>query len=165
MKTENTLTKIEITGGSNGYPEPHLGNALIDFDTFEEAQKFADANDTEVCLFHQRDGWHSWENQGTIYRPLTDSDLFDNMGENYYPYTKEDEANYRERIAEMSEDESLEDIKQAIENLIELKEEAEKAGEDMIVIVYENRYYETIDRVMMSCNHDTHQYAIGVPLY
>lgn len=60
------LDFVEITEGMNGSPK-NLHKALTGFDTFEDAECFADEVNGEVVLLSRRDGHHFWKCSGRAF--------------------------------------------------------------------------------------------------
>ena len=56
-------TAEEVTQGMNGYPSG-LYKAISGFESFEDAERFADEVKGEVVLLTKRDGHQFWSNNG-----------------------------------------------------------------------------------------------------
>jgi hypothetical protein len=160
------LRVIEITTGSNGYPQGLGDYGVIDFDSYETAKEFAKEHKCEVVLFHQKNGWHLWENRGNRYEPLSADDYLRDLGDNYSSaMTIQDENNYfAEKLADLSQnfDGNLDNIKEAIKEYEKLISEIETADEDEVVITSGGRYIETIKEKMMAYSEDCDIWEIGV---
>lgn len=158
MKSINQLTQIDITSGSNGYPE-NIRLGYIGFDTLEEADQFATETNGRVRLFHKRDGWQFYESKGDMFKPLTADNYIEDLGDNYYSV---DADSIRElindNVLEVDDDKLISFLKDQVEIL----EELEKASDDQTVICGYGKYYETVDNEMMSYHEDVHTYEIGV---
>ena len=89
-------TRIEITTGRNGYPE-NLKFAFTDFDTFEQAEKFAKEYNGDVVLVQQRAGWQFWEEVDTICFPISVAQAY----YNFDIYDKEAVAQEIKELAKM----------------------------------------------------------------
>lgn len=162
MKTEN-YQKIEITQSSNGYPK-HIKPAYIGFNSYEEAEEFQNQfENSEICLFHKKDGWHFWENTGKMHRPLTYKNYLSDLGDNYNIYNEDQEL---ERLKEMlSYCDDTNQMQTLIDNYNELLKKIKyDSDKDNIIILYENRFYDEVPENMMGYYHDTHSYSIGVLL-
>ena len=100
MKTFNIkgqeveLTRIEVTTGRNSFLE-NLKFAYTDFETFEEAERFAKEYNGDVVLVRQRAGWQFWEDRGTIYAPIT-------LAEAYYDFDRYDKEAVAQEIKELA---------------------------------------------------------------
>lgn len=89
-------TRIEITTGRNGYPE-NLKFAFTDFDTFEQAEKFAEEYNGDVVLVYQRAGWQFWKEGDTIYFPISVAEAYGKFD----IYDKESVAQEIKELAKM----------------------------------------------------------------
>lgn len=89
-----TMKKIPLTHAMNGYPDERGDFGIIGFDTFDEAEEFADQFNLDVGVFETRDGWHFWKHLGCINEPFSPQDLVDKLGDNA-------------QIVELGEDETL----------------------------------------------------------
>jgi hypothetical protein len=145
MKKINELTQIDITSGSNGYPD-NIRIGYIGFDSFEEAEQFAKETKSRVRCFHKRDGWTLYECKGDQFGPLTVDDYLKDLGDNYYPVDEES-------VCELLTEEK---------SKFTILEKLQKASEDQTVICHYGRYYDTVDNELMSYHKDTHTYVIGV---
>lgn len=63
------LDIVSVTSASNGYPQ-NVQLALIGFDTFEQAEDVANANDLTIVSLYKRDGWNLWADQGAACGPI-----------------------------------------------------------------------------------------------
>lgn len=87
-RTENLASEwgldfVEITEGMNGYPKNHH-KALMGFDTFEDAECFAEEVNGEVVLLTRRDGHHFWFNNGRQYEALARAKFIDENEEEMF---------------------------------------------------------------------------------
>ena len=138
------LRTIETTNGTNGYPE-ETKEAIIGFETYEQAQEVAKEYHMNVEKFFRRDGWGMWQRKGEAFGPLEIS--ADDFGDDYSQYTKADLRNFEELKKEVDE---------------KTLEEIEKSEDDEIVITCEGRYYDTVKQTCMEFSEDSKTYAIGV---
>lgn len=60
-----TLSCEGYTLGINGYPK-HVRAILVGFDSFEDAEEVAKDFGVRVDVFRIRDGWHFWEDAGSV---------------------------------------------------------------------------------------------------
>ncbi len=157
------LEKIEITYGSNGYPKGLGDYGVIGFNTFEDAEKFAEENDCKVHLFQIRDGHSLWENRGAIYRALTSEDYLKDLGENYF-YADNNNDSYREILEDLAQkfDGDFSYLKAYIATVEEIQNEVEKCCDDEIVIIANGLYFETVKKEIMSYHEDVTRYVLGV---
>ena len=159
---ENSLEYIETTIGMNGYPKCIRG-AIIGFETFEEAEKFAEERGLVIRTFFKREGWQLYQrNANTTWGPLEIG--CDDYGDDYHQYTADDREDfYEEQVKPMLGDfDNFEDLQQFIEDRKEVFDELQSIDETQLVITYMGRYYETIDRKMMQWSNDSKTWVIGV---
>lgn len=83
LASEWGLDIVDITQGMNGYPKG-LYKALIGFDTFEDAEVFAEEVKGEVVLLTKRDGHQFWSNNGRQYEALERAKFIDEETEDVY---------------------------------------------------------------------------------
>lgn len=157
------LNYKEITTGMNGYPQG-LGNyAVIGFDSFADAEKFADENGCEVHLFKVRDGHQLWSNCGRKYEPLKASEYISDLGDDYSEV--DNSTDYiQDRLKELANDfdGDFDTLKKFIADQEEILEEVENAEKDEVVIVNCGKYSETIKAELMSYHEDVTTLSIGV---
>jgi len=158
------LKTIEITYGMNGYPEGLGDRGVIGFRTFEDAEKFAEEWGGEVVHFHSRDGWHLWEVKGRAWSPYSADDYLSDLGDDYnIEYDTED--NIKAKLESLIEnyDGDLLDLIGKMGKLMELLNAVYYNYRGLKTVISRNgEYCESIENAMMSYNHDTHKYAIGV---
>lgn len=163
IQMDYDLELLETTTGVNGYPQS-LKYALIGFETFEEAQEIANKYpEIRITTFHKRDGWQLWErNNNTTYQSFLTS--ASDFGSDYNQFTSEDAVDYFENeVKPFLEDfENFEDLKKFLEEREEVLDKIQLLGDNELVITYQGRYYDTIEKESMSFYHDTHHYAIGI---
>lgn len=58
---ENGYHVVNTTIERSGYPR-YTSYAIVDFDSFKEAEEFADKHGMRVVLLTKRDGWDFWYN-------------------------------------------------------------------------------------------------------
>ena len=159
---ENGLEYIETTTGMNGYPQCIRG-AIIGFQSFEEAEKLAKEHNLCIRTFFKRAGWQLYErNINTTWEPLEIG--CSDYGDNYNQYTVDDLENFfEEQVSPMLGDfDNFEDLQTFINNSKEVYEKLQSIDETQIVIAYLDRYYETIDRKLMSWSNDGKTWVIGI---
>lgn len=142
---ENNLEVVETTSQRNGYPA-NLCRAIIGFSSFEEAQRIADENGLTLVWIDQRDGWQLWHRGDTASEPMTIKS--DDFGDDY---NFEDDADNvmemaREVIADMASHATFDDIRSYMEEIGKITEAIEELEEDQVVVTYEGKYYDTIER-------------------
>ena len=55
----NGLELIDTSSARNGYPQ-QLQQAIIGFDTFEDAEMLAEEHGLSIAIFSKLDGWGIW---------------------------------------------------------------------------------------------------------
>lgn len=157
----NNLQFIETTSGANGYPE-NLEPALIGFETFEDAEKFASENGLQTYIFHKRDGWQLWERKNPAYEPFNIS--AEDYGDNYNMYTPDElEDYYDNEIKPCLENfDNMDDLKNFLHDQERIMDELERCDEGEAVITYCGYYFDTIQIKSIEWSFDTHNYIIGV---
>lgn len=156
------LAKIETTSERNGYPS-HLRDAVIGFESFEQAKEFAEEFGFDLTYFEKRDGWQLWYRAGGVaFDPMLVS--CNDYGDDYTEFQpgmgEEDffESEIVEVISNFSDFESFDNF---LEEKKELWEEIQKAEEGQIVIAHCGKYFETVNSPTMYFSHDTKHVAIG----
>lgn len=91
---DNGLELIQTTAGMNGYPQ-QLQDAIIGFDTFEEAEKLAKENGLSIEVFTKRDGWDLWYRTGNTAWEAFERSCED-YGEDYAQYANDEAEDYVE---------------------------------------------------------------------
>lgn len=78
------MERIDTTSDAGGYPS-EIHPAIIGFDSFEEAEKMAEENHLDICIFARRNGWDLWHREeGRAY------DAFERSGECVMDYEEND---------------------------------------------------------------------------
>lgn len=160
---QDGYSTIEITYGTNGYPQ-HLGDyGVIGFENFDAAQQFAEQYGGEVAHFTSRDGWHFWNTTGRAWGPYTVYDMLKDMGDNYSIASNEFEV-YAEQLAEVARrfDGDFSELKAVMNNIEEIILAIDNKDDDEAVITNCGNYYDTVKMETMQYSYDTHRYAIGV---
>lgn len=158
------MQTIEITTGMNGYPS-HLHKGIIGFDTFDQAEEYAKQNNGVVVALRKRDGWQFWESEGRVFEPLrVDSDTY---GDDYSTETSQE--NWKDTChdllsAMINDDASLEDISNAVKDMIAVSEKIDLLGEDEAVLLCLGKYCDTIKTRTMSYSEDVWHHEIGVEI-
>jgi hypothetical protein len=160
-----SLMVIETTSELNGYPS-NLKNALIGFNTFEDAKKIADENKLLIQFFKKKDGWNLWYRTNDIaYNPIRNKaeDYGDNYKE-YNPtvYTSLEylyEVEFQELIKNNNFSlQELKDYIKLIENLYELIEACNEG--DIVISDLYNHY--VVPEYTTYFQYDTNHLAIGL---
>lgn len=152
------LDVIETTTGTNGYPQ-NLKFAIVDFDTFEQAQELADKYNLSIESFEKRDGWQLWSRGNrTMYKPYQ-LDVHMDFGDNY---SEVDEDVIVDGIKDNIDNLEYSDIADYLRGQVEILDEIEKAADDEVVITHMGEYYDTLPQESMIFYHDTRNYTIGL---
>jgi len=163
IQMDYDLEMIETTTGTNGYPRC-LKKALIGLKNFEQVEEIANKYpEVRITTFHKRDGWQLWErDNNTTYEALQNS--ASDFGDDYTQFTSEDAEDYFENeVKPFLEDfENFEDLNKFLKEREEVLDKIQLLDDNELVITYQGRYYDTIEKKSMSFYHDTHHYAIGV---
>lgn len=162
---ENNLECINTTSERSGYPR-NVKDAIIGFESFNQAEALAELHNLEITIFEKKDGWDLWFRTGAgTYEPFSNGS--EDYGDNYFEIQKMDEDTFIENeVKFFFEDEnnldSFERIEAFLKNKKEIWDEVEKMDDDEIVITFEGNYYETIKKSSMYFYHDTNHFAIGL---
>lgn len=154
------MTQIETTNGMNGYPSD-LKNAVIGFETFEEAEAYAADNEMEVQMFYRRDGWQLWERKGAVYEAI--KVRVEDFGDDYQALTEQDQEDFYEEWVKPAIDDcdSIDELKKVITDLEEIQDKLLLIDETQLVLVRGNQYEQTLDKFVMEYTYDVHHYVIG----
>lgn len=159
------LTVIETTSERNGYPS-NLKNAIIGFDTFEDAKKIAEENNLSIEMFKKKDGWNLWYRTNNIsYNPMPNK--AEDYGDNYKEYDPVIfssleylyEVEFRDVIK--GNDFSLQELKDFIKKIEDLYKEIESCEDDEIVISDLSSHY-IVPEHTMYWTYDTNHIVIGL---
>ena len=149
------LDIVEVTQGMNGYPEG-LYKAIVGFDSFEDAEYFAEQVNGEVVLLSKRNEHHLWTNKGRAYEGIERANLID---ENRYK-AFENELDFEEWCCEEIEQQmnggfDLFDFRDKILQMCDTYEEIRTKGRNEISIVDIKDYScETTDKYVTSVHDD-----------
>lgn len=163
------LQAIEITTGTNGYPEG-LHGGVIGFDSIEEAEKVAKEFDGEVVEFRRRDGWQLWESRGIALK-MYGLDRFKSSDDVDFRFleSEDDVENFfNEEVKSMLENGfSMVQIRDYMMPMQDILDEIDLLDEDeaLKVNAYTPSEFETIAKKTMSYEEDVYQYVIGVELH
>ena len=156
------LEVIETTTDKNGYPKD-LQNALVGFDTFEDAQDVAEEYGLRITTFVRKDGHEFYyRNNNTTYEPL--HIRAEDYGDDYKVFDKNHHKNYYKNEVRpyLSDFDNIDDLFDFVNEQMNIITELENIGNDELVIVRDGEYYETIERNTMCWEHDDEIVIIGV---
>lgn len=157
------LDIVTITKGANDYPE-YLYDAISGFDTFEDAEAFAQDVNGDVVKLRQRDGHHFWENTGNLYYPLQIRE-FVNWEDNEVILDLEEFEWWKEQEIDFMTDNEWEedDINARMTKIEEIAKAVSEMGSDMaLVLRKENLYYYTEKKCPTEIRQDVYTYEVAV---
>jgi hypothetical protein len=153
---------IETTTGRNGYPQ-NIKDAIIGFDTFEEAKAAANKFGLDIQTFHRKAGWQLWERNGyTAYEEFTNS--CEDYGDDFREFSKNDIIDFinDEVMEAIDEFTSIESVQELLDAKNDLLNKIVEAKDDEIVITHCGEYYDTIKKKSMSFSYDGKTDVIGL---
>jgi hypothetical protein len=155
------LEYIETTSGTNGYPQ-NIQGAIVGFDNWEQLEEVATKYKLNPINLHKRDGWQLYERQGIATEPFKNSS--NDYGDDYFEC--DDADAYQKQVMEdvfpYLELSTFEDIENWVKEIKEVYNELLTCGDDEVVITYQGRFYEKINKLSINFSHDTHNYIIGL---
>ena len=147
--------------GYNSVDTKSGGAAVVGFDTWEEAEKFADMQGLRLALLSRRDGARLFEgdNDYLLYAPKVDYEDFG--GEWQYDGSTEEEA-----VADGMKGfiEGMDDvcaIEEAAIRFAEIWEAVQGLGDDEILVVFDNLKFEAHQEHTMDWWRDGSRYVVG----
>lgn len=164
LANEWGLDVVEITQGTNGYPEG-LYKALKGFDYFENAEDFAEQVGGEVVLISKRDGHQFWKNNGRAYGGIQRASFINES--KYEIFT--DEGDFEEWCCQEVEYQmqcgfNLFDMKDTLETMCDTYDEIYgRCSDEMIVVDISDYTCESVEKVVTEIHdNDVTMYAIAV---
>ena len=160
-KQEN-LELISTTDSQNGYPHNEM-QAIIGFDSFEQAEELAEKNNLSVEVFIKRDGNDFWFRTGNKAYEAFERESAD-YGEDCTTYTKEDvEKYYTNEIEGMLSDfEDLDELSAFVDSHKAIYAALKNLKDGELLIVCNGEVCDTVQQTTMSYSNDSHMYAIGL---
>lgn len=158
------LKLIQINTEGNDYPRGLGSYGAIGFDTYEDAEKFAEENGGEVYIFETRAGHTFWRAKGNKYEALTAQDYINDCNDNVNVVCIESETeHFWEAVKETQENEDFESLLKIIDKQKEAIDFFENLPEDETPIYDGNcDSYESVPNTMMHYSEDVYTYAVGV---
>ena len=160
----DNIYEIETTTNRTGYPS-ELKKAVIGFDTYEEAEAYAEEHDMSIESFFQKDGWSLWARDGY---PLHAFQLHaSDFSDDYRQYNWCDAERFMEEameeLAELKEydDWTEEQVEDYLEKARKVRDEISKLKEGQFACVYDNYVFAVYECETMQYYHDGTTYAIG----
>lgn len=160
-KQEN-LELISTTDSQNGYPHNEM-QAVIGFDSFEQAEELAEKNNLSVEIFTKRNGNDFWFRTGNKAYEAFERESAD-YGEDCTTYTKEDvEKYYTNEIEGMLSDfEDLDELSAFVDSHKAIYAALKNLKDGELLIVCNGEVCDTVQQTTMSYSNDSHMYAIGL---
>lgn len=155
---------IETTSNRNGYPT-NLKEAVIGFETYEEAQEYARENGMEICSFFKKQGWDLWVREGYIANAFQlNASMF---SDDYSHYDWNDGERYMEeakqQVADFKEYDGWEDerCQEYLEECEQCRDEIDNLQEGEFACVANNQVCEVYKLHCMEYSHDGTTHVIG----
>lgn len=165
------LETITTTTGRNGYPE-NLQLAIIGFENFDDAEKFAKENKLELIRVQRKFGQDLWNRMGTAYKELErDGSEF---GDDFTVYDPKDYYSdetdtfdakifYQERVKDLIElMDDFDEARKLLDDFEEVSNALRNADDDELVVCEGTcRNMEVIKKYCMQYSFDSTEYAIA----
>lgn len=158
------LNEVTITQGMNGYPKG-LYKVLTGFDTFEDAEYFAEEIKGETILIAKKNGWNFWVNKGRVFEGIDRAYFIDENNEEMFTNVNSFESWAKEEIESMLRmGDNIYDIRNACIGLCNISDDIYKMHKHKICIVAKSTYdYDIVDRYTTQLHdNDVTTYAIAV---
>jgi succinate dehydrogenase/fumarate reductase flavoprotein subunit len=153
MTTNSNLTRHDLVKAhNNGYPNFTGLTAYTGFETFEQAEAFANEVGGKLHSIYNRNGQSLPESRGQVWSAYTAEDYVNDLGDNYSIETLdsiEDAIKWAD-----SEEQKL--------NFEEIRDEILKCKENEVVVSGYGKYCETIESTLIRYHEDVHNWEIGV---
>lgn len=159
---ENGYQTIETTTGRNGYPQ-ELKYAIVGFDTFDEAQEFADNHELELQIFHRHFGWQLWVRDNNRAWDELDIMPFFQDEDGTQVFTIDDAEDYFDEHVKpfLSEMTCIEELEAFIERQKVIIDQFDCIGEDEFLVVRNGKLEDTFDKTVMHFSYDSKEWIIG----
>lgn len=156
------LELISTTDSRNGYPHNEM-QAVIGFDSFEQAGELAEKNNLSVEIFTKRNGNDFWFRTGNKAYEAFERESAD-YGEDCTTYTKEDvEKYYTNEIEGMLSDfEDLDELSAFVDSHKAIYAALKNLKDGELLIVCNGEVCDTVQQTTMSYENDSRMYAIGL---
>ena len=160
--SELELTTISTTSEANGYPA-NVQTAIIGFDNFAEAEKFAKAHHLDIIHVERAHGSDLWTRRGEAYKEIErDGSEFGDDWMAYSPLSFDAQEFFADVVKDIINDmETLDDAIECLNNFKKLIDAIESADDDELVLS-DGSNIETIQKHCMQYSYDSHEYAIAV---
>ena len=160
-KQEN-LELISTTDSQNGYPHNEM-QAVIGFDSFEQAEELAEKNNLSVEIFTKRNGNDFWFRTGYKAYEAFERESAD-YGAGCDTYTKEDAEKYYANEIEgmLSEFEDLDELSAFVDSHKAIYTAIKNLKDNELLVVCDGEVCDTVQQTTMSYSNDSRMYAIGL---
>jgi len=149
------MEKREVTGGANGYPSPALGVFTYGFESYAEAEAYAEDNGGEVGLAEWKNGWFNCRYIGSIRQPLDIAQCLNSETHNVQMYFSRQEA-----LEELFE--RMQDKQDDLDWLVSVLEYPAETYEKNFVAVLNGCNVEAYPKEALSFHYDVTTSCIGV---
>lgn len=153
---------VDTTTSLTGYPE-NLKQAIVGFEDFQEAEEFAKKYGLRITIFFKKDGWNLYfRNSYTITSAMNIT--AEDYGENYYQYEKGQAENFFEDEVrpKLNNFNDIYELAKFVEYSKDTYYEIEWLSNDEILIMLDGKRYDIIEKDLMSWQHDSKEWRIGV---
>ena len=160
-KQEN-LELISTTDSQNGYPHNEM-QAVIGFDSFEQAEELAEKNNLSVEIFTKRNGNDFWFRTGNKAYEAFERESAD-YGAGCDTYTKEDAEKYYANEIEgmLSDFEDLDELSAFVDSHKAIYAALKNLKDGELLVVCNGEVCDTVQQTTMSYSNDSRMYAIGL---
>lgn len=160
--SELELTTISTTSEASGYPA-NVQTAIIGFNNFDEAEKFAKENKLDIIRVERAHGSDLWTRRGTAYKELErDGSEFGDDWMVYNPLSFDAQEFFADSVKDVVTDmETLDDAIECLNKFKELIDAIENADDDELVLS-DGSNIETITTHCMRYSYDSRTYAIAL---
>lgn len=136
----NCLRVIETTSSANGYPS-HVLPAITGFESWEQAEQFANAYNLALMWCDYRDGQNLWHRANTASVPMTIT--ADDFGYNWSVEDNE-ESWFQKFQQDMAECESIEQMKELLKAGEEIADAFATLGDEEALLLFEGSLHRVI---------------------
>lgn len=156
------LTSIQINTDGNDYPKGLGSYGAIGFETFKEAEAFAEENGGEIVVFETKGGHTFWRNKGGLNAEFSCLDIMDTDGNmEHVDFTSLKES-FQERLKEI-EANNVDGVIDLLTNYQTDLEFLQNIDEGNIAVKkYGFKGLDEIPIKTMQFSYDVYTYAIGV---
>lgn len=159
---ENGYQTIETTTARNAYPQD-LKTAIVGFDTFDEAEDFAEENGMELQIFHRHFGWQLWVRDNNRAWDELDIMPFFQDEDGTQVFTIDDAEDYFDEHVKpfLSEMTCIEELEAFVEKQKVIIDQFDCIGEDEFLVVRNGKLEDAFDKTVMHFSYDSKEWIIG----